>query len=196
MRRILVVYAVAILSFLPVTSHPLGSVFSNLLADTKLIVYKSFKGGQASTVQPNQSLAAWGMTVDKVTTKRELIYLGRTGETTIEIESRETERPVKGGAEKLISSQKIPIYLDCDGETICRVEEISLALRVSGNTLHYTIMSDWDEVYVNQKDRIRQCEYGHKWVEKEYLYCPICGLPLKASSVKPTAVTASSPDQK
>jgi hypothetical protein len=109
---------------------------------------------------------------------------------------RETERPVEGGAEKLISSQKIPIYLDCDGETICRVEEISLALRVSGNTLHYTIMSDWDEVYINQKDKVRQCEYGHKWVEKEYLYCPICGLPLKASSFKPTAVTVSNPDQK
>lgn len=188
MRRILVVYAVAILAFL--------SASSNLLADTKLIVYKSFKGGQASTVQPNQSLAAWGMTVDKVTTKRELVYLGRTGETTIEIESRETERPVKGGVEKLISSQKIPIYLECDGETICRVEEISLALRVSGNTLHYTIMSDWDEVYIDQKDRVRQCEYGHKWVEKEYLYCPICGLPLKASSFKPTAVTAANPNQK
>jgi len=188
MRRISVICAVAILVFL--------SASSNLLADTKLVVFKSFKGGQASTAQPNQTLAAWGMTVDKVTTKRELVYLGRTGETIIEIESRETERPVKGGAEKLISSQEIPIYLDCDGETICRVEEISLALRISGNTLHYTIISDWDEVYINQKDLVRQCEYGHKWVEKEYLYCPICGLPLKASSFKPTAVTASSPDQK
>lgn len=188
MRRVLVVYAVAILAF--------SSAFSNLLADTKLVVYKSFKGGKASIAQPNQSLAVWGMTIDKVTTKRELVYLGRTGETTIELESRETERPVKGGAEKFISSQKIPIYLDCDGETICRVEEISLALRVSGNTLHYTIISDWDEVYINQKDRIKQCEYGHKWVEKEYLFCPICGLPLKASSFKPTVGTASSPDQK
>ena len=159
MRRIFVVYAIAILASL--------SVSSNLLADTKIIVYKSFKGGQASTAQPNQNLASWGMTVDKVTTKRELVYLGRTGETIIEIELRETERPVKGGAEKLLSSQKIPIYLDCDGETICRVEEISLALRVSGNTLYYTIMSDWDEVYINQKDRVRQCEYGHKWIEKE-----------------------------
>ena len=188
MRRVPVVYAVAILALL--------SASSNLLADTKLIVYKSFKGGQTSTAQPNQSLAAWGMTVDKVTTKRELVYLGRTGETIIEIELRETERPVKGGAEKLISSQKIPIYLDCDGETICRIEEISLALRVSDNTLLYTIISDWDEVYINQKDRVKQCEYGHKWVEKEYLYCPICGLPLKASSFKPTSVTVSSPDQK
>jgi hypothetical protein len=188
MRRVIVAYAVAILAFL--------SASSNLFADTKIVVYKSFKGGQASTAQPNQSLAAWGMTVDKVTTKRELVYLGRTGETTIEVELRESERPVKGGAEKLISTQKIPIYLDCDGETICRVEEISLALRISGNTLHYTIMSDWDEVYISQKDRVKQCEYGHKWVEKEYLYCPICGLPLKASSFKPTAVTASNPDQK
>jgi len=188
MLRVLVVYAVTILAF--------SSASSTLLADTKLVVYKSFKGGKASTAQPNQSLAAWGMTVDKVTTKRELVYLGRTGETIIEIESRETERPVKGGAEKLISTQKIPIYLDCDGETICRVEEISLALRASGNTLHYTIISDWDEVYINQKDRVRQCEYGHKWVEKEYWYCPICGLPLKASSFKPTAGTDSNPDQK
>jgi hypothetical protein len=188
MRRILIVYIVVILAFLAVSS--------SILADTKLVVYKSFKGGQASTVRPNQSLAAWGMTVDKVTTKRELVYLGRTGETTIEIESKETERPVKGGAEKLISTQKIPIYLDCDGETICRIEEISLALRISDNTLHYTILSDWDEVYINQKDRVKQCEYGHKWIEKEYLYCPICGLPLKASNFKPTAVTASNPDQK
>jgi len=188
MLRVLVVYAVTILAF--------SSASSTLLADTKLVVYKSFKGGKASTAQPNQSLAAWGMTVDKVTTKRELVYLGRTGETTIEIESRETERPVKGGAEKLISTQKIPIYLDCDGETVCRIEEISLALRVSDNTLHYTIISDWDEVYINQKDLVRQCEYGHKWVEKDYMYCPICGLPLKASSFKPTAGTASNPDQK
>lgn len=188
MRRILVIYAVVFLA--------LSSVSSTLFADTKLVVYKSFKGGKPTAAQPNQSLAAWGMTIDNVTTKRELVYLGRTGETTIVLESRETERPVKGGVERLISTQKIPIYLDCDGETICRVEEISLALRASGNTLHYTIMSDWDEVYIDQKDRVGQCEYGHKWVEKEYLYCPICGLPLKASSFKPTAVTASSPDQK
>jgi hypothetical protein len=188
MRRILIVCTVAILTLL--------SASSNLLADTKLVVFKSFKGGQTTTVQPNQSLASWGMTVDKITTKRQLVYLGRTGETIIEIELRETERPVKGGDEKLISSQKIPIYLECDGETICRIEEISLALRVSGNTLYYTIMSDWDEVYINQKDRVKQCEYGHKWVEKEYLFCPICGLPLKASTFKPTAVTASNPDQK
>jgi hypothetical protein len=188
MRRILVVYAVAILVALLASS--------NLLADTKIVVYKSFKGGKASTVQPNQTLAAWGMTVDKVTTKREMVYLGRTGETLVEIELRESERPVKGGAEKLISTQKIPIYLDCEGETICRVEEISLALRISGNTLHYTIISDWDEVYINQKDVVKQCEYSHKWVEKEYLYCPVCGLPLKASSFKPTAVTASNPDPK
>jgi hypothetical protein len=188
MRRILVVYAVAILA--------VSSVSAYLYADTKIVVFKSFKGGQASKAQPNQTLAAWGITVDKVTTKRELIYIGRTGETTIEIESRESERPVKGGDEKLISTQKIPIYLDCDGETICRVEEISLALRTSGNTLHYTIISDWDEVYINQRERIGQCEFGHKWVEKEYRYCPICGLPLKASSFKPVGATVSNPDQK
>lgn len=188
MRNNLIVLAIAILAAL--------SASSGLLADTKIVVYKSFRGGKASTVQPNQSLAAWGMTIDKVTTKRELVYLGRTGETTIEIEMRESERPIKGGAEKLISTQKIPIYLECDGETICRVEEISMALRTSGNTLHYTIISDWDEVYINQKDVVRQCEYGHKWVEKEYLYCPTCGLALKASSFIPASVTASNPDQK
>jgi hypothetical protein len=188
MRRILVICAVAILVFFLATL--------SLHADTKLVVFKSFKGGAASKANPNQTIASWGMTVDGVITKRELIYLGRTGESIIELELRETERPSKGGTEKLNSSTKIPIYLDCDGETICRVEEISLALRVSDNILNYTILGDWDEVYINQKDRVRQCEYGHKWVEKEYQYCPICGLPLKAYNGKSTGITASNPDHK
>lgn len=169
---------------------------SAIHADTKLVVFKSFKGGVASEVNPNQSMACWGMTVDGVTTKKELVYVGRTGESIVELESRETERPQKGGSEKLISSTKIPIYLDCDGETICRVEEISLALRASDNTLHYTILADWDEVYINQKDRVRQCDYGHKWIEKEFEYCPICGGRLKAHKANATGVTASTSDDK
>ncbi|GEM_PF-2130154 len=188
MRSRFVAYALSILALL--------SAFSGLLADTKLVVFKSFKGGEACTAQPGQNVASWGMTVDNVTTKREMTYLGRTGETTIEIELKETERPTKGGSEKLITAQKLAVYLECDGETLCRIEEISLALRVSGNTLHYTIMSDWDEVYVDQKTAVRACEYGHKWVEREYWYCPVCGLPLKVSSAKPSAVTASSSDQR
>ncbi len=166
---------------------------SDLRADMKITTTRYYKGGQSTSALPNQSIASWGMTVDKVTTLRSLVFLGRTGETTIEIESRESERPAKGGPEKLISTQKIPIYLECDGETICKVEEISLALRVSGNTLYYTILADWDDVYIDQKHKVKQCEYGHKWVEKEYLYCPVCGLPLKESSSNTkNAATASS----
>jgi hypothetical protein len=187
MLKIKQISAAVVLAFLLASSI--------LHADTKIVVYKSFKGGTASKASPNQTIAGWGMTVDGVTTKRELVYLGRTGENVIEVESRESEKPVKGGSEKLLSTTKIPIYLDCDGETICRVEEISLALRASDNTLHYTILADWDEVYINQRDRVKQCEFGHKWVEKEFFYCPVCGGKLKSASLNATGVTASSDDK-
>jgi hypothetical protein len=165
-----------------------------LNADNRILVFKTFEGGKRMTASPNQRIAAWGMTVDKVKTERSLVFLGRTGETTIAMELHETERPAKGGPEKEISVQKIPVYLECDGETICKIEEISMALRVSGNTLYYTILADWDEVYIDQKDKVKQCEYGHKWVEKEYLYCPTCGSPLKSTTVKPTSATAAKSD--
>jgi hypothetical protein len=168
---------------------------SALLADTRILVSKSFKGGKQSTAKPNQDIARWRMTVDRVTTERSLAYVGRTGESTIEIKSREVERPTKGGSEKVTSEQLLSVYLDCDGETVCKIDELSLALRVSGNTLYYTILADWEEVYIDQKDRVKQCEYGHKWVEEEYFYCPICGLPLRTSAVKPTAPTAVNPDK-
>ena len=168
---------------------------STLLGDTRIVVSKYFQGGKQSTAKPNQDIARWGMTVDRVTNERSLAYVGRTGESTIEIKSREVERPSKGGHEKVTSEQLLSVYLECDGETICKIDEISLALRVSGNTLYYTILSDWDQVYIDQKDKVKQCEYGHKWVEKEYLYCPICGLPLKTSAVKATAPTAVNPDK-
>jgi len=188
MRHIIVLGVLTVLALALVQS-------SVLLADTRIVVSKSFKGGKQTTALPNQVIARWGMTVDRVTTERSLIYIGRTGESTMEIKSREVERPSKGGSEKVTSDQVLSVYLECDGETICKIDEISLALRVSGNMLYYTILADWDEVYIDQKDKVKQCEYGHKWVEKEYFFCPICGLPLKSSSVKATAPTAVNPDK-
>jgi hypothetical protein len=149
------------------------------LAADKITVRKMFQGGTESSVRPNQVIANWSITIGGVTTENSIVYIGRTGDNMIEVEFRETEKQAKSEAARTTSTQKIPLYLECDGETICKVEELTIAMRLAGNTLRYTVMADWDTDYVDQKQQLKQCKNSHKWTQKEFYYCPVCGLPLR-----------------
>jgi hypothetical protein len=148
-------------------------------ASDRISIRKEFRGGTESTVHPNQVIAEWSMTVSGETNKRSLVYLGRTGDNTIDLETREQDITVKTQSTKEAAIHKIPLYLECDGETICKVEDFTIVMRLSGNNLTYTIASDWNTDYISLKERVRQCKSGHKWIEKEYNYCPACGAPLR-----------------
>ena len=151
----------------------------NLYSDTRLIVAKFFRGGKEMTANPNQVIANWSLTIDKVTTERSIVFVGRSGDNMIDIESRETNHPVGGVTTRDLSVQKIPIYLECDGETIVKVEDFTFSMRMAGNTLYYTILSDWETTYINIKEATKTCANGHKWVNKDFHYCPTCGAFLK-----------------
>lgn len=148
-------------------------------ADQTITVKKVFKGGKESIANPNQVIVAWSITLSGVTSQSTIVFVGRTGDNTIEVEYCETEKAAKSTVTKEILSRKIPLYLECDGETVCKIEEFTFSMRLSGNTLHYVVLTDWDTVYIKEKEQMKQCRYGHKWIEKDFLYCPACGSPLK-----------------
>lgn len=144
----------------------------------KIIVGKNYRGGVEGAVKPTRRIASWHMQVDDVVTEHSLVYSGRCGRDSIVVHSRLVDRTPGGKILRTISNDSLFLAVEKEGETIHQLSELVIAMRLVGDALYYTILSDWETVYVDQHTAVRHCSKGHKWINGQHEVCPSCGQPL------------------
>lgn len=147
-------------------------------AAERITIGKRFEGGVEYSAQPNIMIAQWKMTIDTITTEQTLSYRGKRNGKKICVESRIVERNTRSKAEKIVELDSSLLTLDCEGDMIFKIARLTFAMRLAGETLKYTVLSDWETVYIDPDTAIQRCRNGHEWVSRSLNGCPICGTTL------------------
>ncbi len=147
-------------------------------AAERLIVGKRFEGGVEFTARPNIIIAQWKLTIDTLTTEQTLLFRGVRDNSTVIIEHRVIERNTRTKVERQIALDSLRIKLDCEGDMIHKIEKLTFAMRLAEGTLKYTVLSDWDTVYIDPDTALQRCRQGHEWISRKITSCPICGTTL------------------
>lgn len=152
--------------------------FYTVDAAERIVIGKRFEGGVEFTARPNIVIAQWKLTIDTITTEQTLLYRGVRENSKICIESRIVERNSRTKVEKQIQLDSIRLTLDCEGDMIYKIEQLTFALRLSDGVLKYTVLKDWETVYIDPDTALQRCRHGHEWLSRKITQCPICGTTL------------------
>ncbi len=150
-------------------------------AAERISIGKRYQGGVEFTAKPNIVIAQWRMTIDSIVTEHTLMYLGPRGDDKIMLQARVVERNTMRQTEKEVHLDSIPVKFDCQGDNLQKVSPLTFAMRVTDGTLKYTIMADWDTVYIDPDTAFLRCRFGHEWLDKNRTTCPLCGAQLERS---------------
>lgn len=150
-------------------------------AAERLVIGKRFEGGVEFTARPNIMIAQWKLTIDTITTEQTLYYRGMRPGSKVCVESRIVERNSRTMKERQVSLDSLKFTLDCEGDMIYKVEQLTMAMRISEGSLKYTVLSDWDTVYIDPDTALQRCSHGHEWISRKIRTCPICGTTLTRS---------------
>ncbi|MGB5105951.1 MAG: hypothetical protein WBP29_04765 [Candidatus Zixiibacteriota bacterium] len=152
--------------------------FYGVDAAERLIIGKRFEGGVEFTARPNIVIAQWKLTIDTITTEQTLLYRGAREDSKICVESRIVERNSRTKVEKQVKLDSIRLVLDCEGDMIYKVEQLTFAMRLTDGVLKYTVLKDWDTVYIDPDTALQRCRHGHEWISRKISNCPLCGTTL------------------
>lgn len=161
-----------------VTALLSASQFLPVNAAERLVVGKRYEGGVEFTARPNIIIAQWKLTIDTMTTEQTLLYRGVRSNSHICVESRVVERNTRTKVEKQIALDSLKIKLDCEGDMIQKIEKLTFAMRVADGALKYTVLADWDTIYIDPDTALQRCRYGHEFLSRSIINCPICGTTL------------------
>lgn len=144
-------------------------------------VKKYYTIGEEELIKPGHMIVARTISVGSgllsIYTSWSLYYLGRESENSIQLEVRERELKAFESTEYIEKPRtQHNVFLNESGYTIFEIGGLTLRLKVSDNNLLCAVVGDSDNPY---KRIIKVCPNGHKWEQKNYNYCPICGEKLK-----------------
>jgi hypothetical protein len=109
-----------------------------------------------------------------------LYYLGRENENSILLEIREQELKAFESTNWIQKPRtQVKVFIDKTGYTVFETSGLTLRLKASDNNLLCAVVGDSDNPY---KQTFKVCPNGHKWEQKDYNYCPICGGKLKEAT--------------
>ncbi len=144
-------------------------------AAERISIGKRYEGGVEFTAKPNFVIAQWRMTIDTIVTEQTLYYRGERPGTNICVESRIVERNTRTMIEKQVSLDTLTLKLDCEGDMIYKVEQLTFSMRTFEGNLKYTVLKDWDTVYIDPDTALQRCSHGHEWISRKITDCPFCG---------------------
>ena len=144
-------------------------------AAERISIGKRYEGGVEFTARPNIMIAQWKMTIDTITTEQTLYYRGERPGQKICVESRIVERNSRTMKEKQVSLDSLKFTLDCEGDMVYKVEQLTLSMRLSEGSLKYTVLKDWDTIYIDPDTALQRCSHGHEWISRKITDCPFCG---------------------
>ena len=147
-------------------------------------VEKYYTIAEEELIKPGHMIAARTISVGSGLTSIydnwSLYYLGRESENSIQLEVREKELAAYKGTEWIEKPRtQHKVFLNKTGYTIFEIGGLTLRLKTSDNNLLCAVVGDSDNPY---KQTFKVCPNGHKWEQKDYNYCPICGGKLKEAT--------------
>lgn len=148
-------------------------------AAERIRIGKRYQGGVEFTAKPNIVIAQWRMTIDSITTEHSLMYKGMRSETTAMLETRVVERNSVRQTEKQVHQDSVLIKFDCGGDVLQKIEPLTFAMRLADGSLKYTVLADWDTIYIDPDTAFLRCRFGHEWLRGNRDTCPICGARLE-----------------
>ncbi len=155
-----------------------GVQFYGVDAAERIVIGKRFEGGVEFTARPNTIIAQWKLTIDTITTEQTLMYRGPRDNSKVCIEARVVERNSRSKVEKQIKLDSLNLTLDCEGDMVYKIEQLTFALRITDGVLKYTILKDWEAVYIDPDTALQRCRHGHEWISRKITNCPLCGTTL------------------